>query len=218
MNCSQARDQMTASADLGSLVNTDWEFQTHLRVCEPCGHYFSDRLLEEKLSALVIPNPGIDFVDRAIGKAIEANRVDRRRLFSGPALAAMLLLGLFLGLVLNNRFAVNTSPTVTHPPIALWLNQVKPVNVVIDSSDSVEDATISIVLAENIELEGYPGTREMSWKTPLLKGKNLLTLPLIMQNGSEGYMDVSYSAGNKVYKTRVPVNAGLEPPVTGPSI
>lgn len=218
MNCSQVRERMTASDSLKSPETIGWELQSHLRVCEPCRHYFSDRLLEEKLSALVIPNPGIDFVDRAIGKAIEANRVDRRHLVNGPALAAMLLLGVFLGLILSKNYSADTSPTVTQTPIALWVNQVKPVNVVIDSSDKIEDATISIELAENIEIDGYPGTREISWKTSLLKGKNLLTLPLIMQSGSEGFMDVSYRAGNKVYKTRVPVNAGPETPATGPSI
>ncbi len=218
MKCSQARDLMTTSEALECLVDTDWEFQTHLRVCEPCRYYFSDRLLKEKLSALIIPNPGIDFADRVIGKTIETNRAERRHPFGGLALAAMLLLGIFLGLVLSDRFTEDTSLTVAHAAIALWVNQVKPVNVVIDSSDSFEDATISIVLAENIEIDGYPGTREMSWKTPLLKGKNLLTLPLILQHGTEGYMDVSYSAGDKVYKTRVPVNAGLKSAVTGPSI
>mgnify|MGYP006308402341 CR=1 FL=1 len=34
-------------------------------------------------------------------------------------------------------------------------------------------------LPEHVELEGYPGRRELSWETDLTSGSNLLAVPLV---------------------------------------
>lgn len=233
MRCSEARQQITALAGASPPAS----LQAHLRVCDLCRQLCEDRLLDNALNALCIPGPQKGFVERSIARAIEANRAAVREIAAGTgrgargwSLAATLVLGVFIGFWLNSHWRVPIAPEgvsaeqpqtnanalvaaaaaegpTVGPAIALLVNQVKAVNVVIDSVADQDEATIHIALAGNIEIDGYPGSRELRWNTRLLRGKNLLTLPLILQTAADGYLDVSYSAGSDVHRLRIPVNA-----------
>jgi hypothetical protein len=81
--------------------------------------------------------------------------------------------------------------------------QSQTVRVLIDSADDRDSATITISLADNLELEGFPDDRVIEWETPLKRGKNLLPLPLRLMDGTESHLDVAFSHGQTRKKVRI---------------
>jgi len=82
------------------------------------------------------------------------------------------------------------------------------VEVVIDAGAGRNEATLTIELADNLELEGFPNERVISWQTQLTEGKNLLRLPLILkdESDSEFNVDLSYGSTRKAITVMVRAN------------
>ena len=208
MQCSQAQDKLKSVLQSDAISSEEQELQRHLQHCELCQQYCSDQILHKKLSSLNAPEPRAGFADRSIARAIEQHISSTTPLLPANiwVMAAVLVLGVMLGVFFTNNFSLDgVSPAAQ--PIALMVNQVKPVNIVIDSDTYSQTSTITLLLADNIAIEGYPDTNELSWKTELHKGKNLLILPLILKNRSPGYMEISYTSGDRTHRVRVQVSA-----------
>jgi|TARA_B110000503_G_scaffold124103_1_gene190333 hypothetical protein len=208
MQCSQAQDKLKSVLQSDAISSEEQELQRHLQHCELCQQYCSDQILHKKLSSLNAPEPRAGFADRSIARAIEQHNSSTTPLLPANiwVMAAVLVLGVMLGVFFTNNFSLDgVSPAAQ--PIALMVNQVKPVNIVIDSDTYSQTSTITLLLADNIAIEGYPDTNELSWKTELHKGKNLLILPLILKNRSPGYMEISYTSGDRTHRVRVQVSA-----------
>ena len=58
-------------------------------------------------------------------------------------------------------------------------------NIAIDTDRALQGATISILLAGDVELDGFGTRRELTWNTDLQAGVNKLTLP-VRAVGAEG--------------------------------
>ncbi len=91
--------------------------------------------------------------------------------------------------------------------VAMVPQQSKTVRVLIESADERDSATITISLAENLELEGFPNERVIEWDAPLKAGKNLLELPLRLMNGASSHLDVAFSHGQTRRNVRIAVSA-----------
>jgi hypothetical protein len=90
------------------------------------------------------------------------------------------------------------TPGVTaNPQVLLALHEVRPVNVSLDSPESLQGAEIHIVLTGAIGLEGYAEQRELRWVTDLDRGLNQLTLPLVALGPSGGQVMVEVQHGDK---------------------
>lgn len=258
MNCSQVQQQLSAHYRAGAVptetatAHAD-AVRRHVGSCELCQQFESDLILHAQLNSLQIPGPRAGFVDVALAAATSAAAPQNRKTYSGWAVAATLLIGLSLGVLVSNtalqeRQAADPTPTtlagaeppITDPtvpgedltaelaqplqqhlhqpqtqPVALILNQAVPINVVIDSDAEQLGATITVSLADNVMLDGYPDNRELTWQADLKQGKNLLTLPLIINNTDAGHFDIAYQAGGQTH--RVTVNLIATAPAAQPT-
>ncbi|WIO73857.1 hypothetical protein QP938_11215 [Porticoccaceae bacterium LTM1] len=186
--------------------------QQHLVNCDLCKHFYSDYQLAQQLNAFQ-PAPSDDFADRCIAKAVKENTRSVKRSSTYWPVAAALVVGILIGSIGSMDFN-GSDPTVADAvvpqvaePIALQVNEIKMVNVVIDSDVHLPSSTITVSLADNMTIEGYPASQQLSWETELLQGKNLLTLPVVMNSDEEGYMEISYSSNGEVQSVRVNVSA-----------
>jgi len=71
------------------------------------------------------------------------------------------------------------------------------VNLVFNSPSSLENVTFTVSLPNNMEMRGYPGSQQVSWKANLQAGKNLLHLPIIAKDANEGVVLTKLNYGNK---------------------
>ncbi len=84
-----------------------------------------------------------------------------------------------------------------NPQVRLALHEVRPVNVSLDSPESLQGAEIHVVLTGAIGLEGYAEQRELRWVTDLDRGVNQLTLPLVALGPNGGQVMVEVQHGDK---------------------
>jgi len=204
MKCPDAQKALREALENNQRSGTDKCFQ-HLSDCDLCRHYYSDLLLGDKLKSMQIPEPSTDFVENCIARAVTAQKVSIGIPANLWSMVAMLLIGIMLGVMFASHQPAFDAPSAFSHPLAMVANKTKLINVVIDSDEYQSNATIIITLADNVEIEGYPDTRELSWQTELLKGKNLLALPLILHGGSEGYFEISYTASEGTQRVRVDI-------------
>ena len=202
MKCPEAHVAMLASIERG--VALDAQTRTHLAECDDCREDFADWTLDHALRVQSTPVPDDDFVDRAIAYAIRDAAVRRRRRLS--IAASIAIVAVALGFMFGN---LRTLPTdaVTTAQVTLTAHEGKTVRVVIDSPVEQNSATVTIELADNLELAGFPNERKIEWQTNLSEGKNLLALPLMLMNDAESHFDVALSYGTTRKDVRVAVHA-----------
>ena len=70
--------------------------------------------------------------------------------------------------------------------IAVAMNQAQTVSLIFDSHTDIQLAKLRIDLPDNMELDGYPGRRELTWQTSLKKGQNILDLPIMAIGVGQG--------------------------------
>jgi len=104
------------------------------------------------------------------------------------------------------------------PQVTMQLNEVKAVNLVFNTPEAFADATISMTVPDNFEIDGYGETKVLSWNTSLKKGQNLLSLPLIPISAEQGELVavISFKDQQKVFKIKLNVESYMDSSI-GPS-
>lgn len=157
---------------------------------------------------VVAPRPG--FYDRALLRATHegARRQRNRWLLTGfgSAVAAGLALWLVSGLFLATPELPQQEATI--PGITMTLEEPRTVNLVFASATSLDNATLTVMLPDGIELAGFPGQREITWQTSLNEGKNLLPLKLIATSpfGGEVLARLEHDSRNRTFRLRIDVS------------
>jgi hypothetical protein len=202
MNCNHHRDTIRALGYRDDQL--DATSREHLDACELCRAWYREDLLQAALAAQPVPDPSAGFVDRVLANAVSAAPAQHRptrRNWAAAAVFAVAVTGTFI------TFGLRESPLEEMSQVAQ--REARVVNVVIDASDRREDATLTIRLAEDLELEGYAGLHVIEFQTDLERGRNLLALPVRSKTGAGGeiWIALSHDGGNE--KTmRIHVNAG----------
>ena len=210
MNCSGIRQRIRDEMLQGQPLNHDAVIVRHIRHCDLCRSLYADTVLERELREMPVPEPRDDFSARAIGNAVRSNRMKRIHSFVGISAAAMLIVvaGLFFTRGLPD-FSGAPGPT-PDAGIASLNGMEKTVRVMIEAKESRQDATLAIDLPENIALKNYPGYHQLTWQTDLTQGKNLLELPLLVTDDTEGYVYIHYRYNGNEQQVRIPVRAEKE--------
>jgi hypothetical protein len=138
-----------------------------------------DPELAALLRAYAAPAPPPGLFDTAVQHALRVHRRNAQRRARPVGLRAAVAAGaavLATGLVL--RFALWPSNVV--PTVSVNVNEPETVRLVFAADDPLEEATMTVRLPPGVELEGFPGEREIRWATSLAEGRNLLPLTLIV--------------------------------------
>lgn len=207
----------------------------HLEQCSPCRHLLRDeQVLREALRDMPVPAPSAGFAARALRRAAAANEETRqtrnRRVFAGGFATAMVGVGVLwfvTGIynpegdvaVTQSQLAENKSQAVVPgsqvtesrtplPEFTIALRETRRVKLAFSSSESVQRVRISLVLPKDVEIEGYPGKRQIAWVTDLKKGENVLSLPLLAKSLQGGEFVARIEYGAMVKELRLNLNVG----------
>lgn len=167
---------------------------------------------DQELLALLkdCPVPAADagFYEQALVRAThEGSRRQRNRWMLtgfGAAIAATIAVWVVGGLLLGGPKAPDTAPI---PGVTIALAAPRTVNLVFASATALDTATLTVSLPEGIELDGFPGQREISWETSLNEGKNLLPLTLVAVGSSGGELlaRLEHDNRDRTFRLRVDV-------------
>lgn len=213
MNCNDLHTKLDDYLD-GLLSGEDaGALETHAGDCADCRMRLArERELRRALRALPVPDPDEGFFDRALARAAaqHTNVRPHRHRFSfglgavGGALAASLVLVLGWNMLRGPAEMPGHSEI---PGVSIALNEVREVSLVVESARNLDNTTFTVLLPEGVELAGFPSQREVSWQGPLVKGKNLLVLPIRASTagGGELVAFVKHTEKRKTFRLRMDV-------------
>jgi anti-sigma factor RsiW len=185
MNC-QETTALLADYCYGNLADAEQlAVEAHLDGgCAGCRQALAqERALRAALRAMPVPPPSRGFLEQAVHRAASTRRPStaRWRAAVGGALAAGVVLGLVATLFLRVP-----RPTEGIPGVTMALHEARTIQLALNSERELRQATVTIQLPEGVELRGFAGQREISWKTDLARGVNLLSLPLVAVAAKDG--------------------------------
>ncbi len=168
-----------------------------------------DPELQALLKDYPAPQAPAGFYDQAVARAThEGSRRQRNRWIMtgfGSAVAAGIALWFVGGFFLATPDATVTDPGI--PGITMTLEEPRTVNLVFASATALDSAMLTVTLPDGVELAGFPGQREITWKTSLNEGKNLLPLELIAVSpmGGEVLARLEHDDRNRTFRLRIDV-------------
>lgn len=148
-----------------------------------------EQQLVRALRDLPVPEPRPGFVDRALLNAVASER--RPSVIAHVVSRWETWIGLTVGMVaatLLTLWLAHPSVSGGSDPIALSVNEVRNIDVVINSERALNNATIRVVAIGGIELEGFEDERQLDWTANLRQGANLLTLPVLARSSGNGVL------------------------------
>jgi hypothetical protein len=192
MNC-EIVAQLIAEIASGQLAGTQpANARQHIAQCYDCSAALrgteSLALLKER-EAGIAPAPLFDSILKGLPTA-PAKQRGRQGFWLGTSIggavaASILALALTLGWI---GPAVDEAPAVAEFTVAL--GEPRDMDIVIETDRVLPGATVSILLAGDVELDGYGARRELSWTVDLNAGINRLTLPVVAVDPAGGRMVV----------------------------
>lgn len=167
-----------------------------------------DQEILELLKDYPMPEADAGFYDQALARAThEGTRRQRNRWLLtgfGAAIAATVAAWMVGGLLLNDPQLPDTAAAI--PGVTMAMEEPRTVNLVFASASALDSATLTVTLPDGIELDGFPGQREISWKTSLKEGRNVLPLTLVALTPAGGELLARLEHENRDRTFRLRVN------------
>jgi len=186
-------------------------FDQHLGECAICRQLVDQQSdLLKRLAdygEVTMPQPEAAFFDRAIARAAHAGTRRQRNRWMltgfGGAVAALLVVWIVSGVFFTA--ADVAEPQI--PSVTMALESPQTFNLVFSSATPLIDASMTVTLPDGIELAGFAGQREITWRTSLKEGKNVLPLTLIATSpvGGELLATLQHEDDDKVFRLHVTV-------------
>ena len=168
-----------------------------------------DQEILELLKDYPMPAADAGFYDQALVRAThEGSRRQRNRWLLtgfGGAIAARFAVWMIAGTLFTNPELPDAGAAI--PGVTIALEEPRTVNLVFASAISLDSATLTVSLPDGIELDGFPGQREITWETSLSEGRNLLPLTLIAltPTGGELLAHLEHDDRDRTFRLRVDV-------------
>lgn len=178
----------------------------HLSVCADCRHAFRALAYLRAERDLPVPDPAPGAVDDALrAAAAHGRRRVAGSFWSGVAvgalaasLAALALLFLLEAPIFESPgFESTRAPRAQPPEITLALRQPQELRIAIDAPEALAEAEIHVRLSGAVDLEGFPGERDIRWTTRLERGINELRLPVSATGEQGGQVRVVVRHGDR---------------------
>lgn len=168
-----------------------------------------ERELLELMKDYPMPEATTGFYDEALVTAAEEGRRRQKRRWLMTGFGSAVAAGLAILAVAMMLSTASQIPAVDDsiPGVTIALAEPHTVNLVFASAEALDTATLTVTLPEGIELDGFPGRREISWETSLAEGRNLLPLKLIAVApvGGELLARLEHDDRDRTFRLRVNV-------------
>jgi len=174
------------------------QVQTHLQNCRNCDRAWqAQRLLATSLRSQPAPAVPDGFETDILARVFAADvRNRRRRTALAFGLAATLLFGIVLGLLLGDLAGRRADYEVSDGRVVLQSERPTTIGVAFDAGTALKEVRFTIDLPAGLQVAGQPGVHHLSWTGELRKGQNLLKLPVIADAGTDGALVAVLSSGS----------------------
>lgn len=168
--------------------------------------------LNELLRSLPSKAPRADFANDVIGKALASAKQAPTNPGIRPqwAVAAVLLVGIF-AFALGQHGLPGADNTVIEPMqshvVQMTPHEVKQLDLMVVSATDKPNATITVSLADNLELNGYPHMKKLQWQTSLKAGPNKLSLPVNLLSPEDGKISVEINHNGSIKQIEISVDS-----------
>jgi anti-sigma factor RsiW len=186
MNCERVVELLTGPVG-ESAAQDRREAAKHATECEDCRGAVASVHALRLVSLAPMPPARPDAWERALSAATRRSASERpraNRFWLGMGLGAAIATAAAIAVVALLPFTPVADPIAT-PTLTLALNQPQSVNISLNTPEALLDAEIHVLLSGAVGLGGYPGQRELQWRTNLDAGINQLSLPVVA-TGAEG--------------------------------
>jgi hypothetical protein len=213
MHCSKVREKLDDYLDgeLDRLAHS--AVREHLGGCAGCRARLDElQDLVARLADLTPPSPAAGFEERVLHQARRAHEgsspVRGQHRWLAAALAASLLAGVGIGLQVER----GAPETAALQSVAVVLDQPRTLQLLFRSARDADAVTFTLLLPDGVEVDGFPGRREISWQAGLKSGANLLPLPLVAHTAPGGVLVTRIREGehSRTFRLDVRVQAPQE--------
>ncbi len=208
MNCEAASARIRALASGELAAEERAAAMVHIEHCAECRSALHGAEALNALHARGMAQPPehffntvIETVGRTVGRA-----PDRSRFWLGAGFGAVAASIFAIALFLNWG---GVAPTSVTEQFLVSLDEPRTMSIAFETDKKLSGATISILLAGDIEIDGYGTRRELSWSENLEAGVNRLSLPIIANGISGGQMVVrlTHPLSEQVFVVQLPVES-----------
>jgi len=231
MNCTEIQKNIDDYCSGELDVELTNKYDSHLGTCSACARSVEDyKNLLASLKFMPVVGPSEGFAERAIRMAViqKGDSQHRRGFMVGfgsaavAALALWVVVGVFpqqtslpvSGNVSDKNNSVEMAKLETNvatgiPEFSIALNEQRDIKLAFYSSGELKGAQITLQIPENVALVGYPGRRELAWKTNLIKGDNFLRIPIVATGATGGQLvaQIEYKGKVKTLKVNLAIGA-----------
>jgi len=165
-----------------------------------------DQKVLELLEDHPMPVADAGFYDQALVRAThKGSRRQRMRWLLTGFGAATVAIWVVAGTLLSTPELPD--PVAAIPGVTIAMEEPRTINLVFSSAAPLDAATLTVSLPEGIELQGFPGQREITWETSLNEGKNRLPLTLIAISRAGGALlaRLEHDNRDRTFRLRVDV-------------
>lgn len=212
MTCKTLNENLDDFLDGGLETAEQATLKKHVAVCTDCQKTVNDaRHLQAMLKEYGesdVSVPESTFFDQAIATAAHTGTQRQRSRYwlkgFGSAVAAGLALFAVTLMFLQSPDRIDADGI---PGVTMALEQPQTVNLVFASASQLEDATLTVVLPDGVDVAGFEGQREITWVTSLSQGKNVLPLRLIATSprGGELLATLQHENDDRTFRLQVTV-------------
>lgn len=205
-DCKKVRFRLDDYIDGEITIAEADNIKKHLEQCPDCERRVRRaRELQSQLRQLPAAEPDADFTQRQFQQlwyrepeTVRKERWPRFRV--DPGLVAALVIGLVLGGVFMQWQSQQRAEPLQ--VMTLQTNETKEVKFAINANQRMDNVTMTINVPANMELEGFPGQREITWTTRLEPGMNMLRLPVRASQSGEGLLSMRLSTDSGFQKAQ----------------
>ena len=192
MNCEFVADKMSELASRSLAQNELATCMDHVESCSDC----SDALRgAEALFALQGRDTDVTptgLFARVMDKVTDApaQRESSHRFWWGAGFGGAIAASFFAAALALGWFGNITTHEPEMAEFLIALHEPREMDIAIETGQPLQGATITILLSGDVELDGFPGRRELTWTEDLAAGINRLRLPVIAMREGGGQMIV----------------------------
>jgi len=165
----------------------------HIATCEECADALQGAIAMQTVHSQHAESAPEGMFERVMSRTLAATerQAAGQRFwlgagFGGAIAASLLAVAFALGML-----AIPEQPDVAEFYVSM--DESRPMHVAIEADRPLANATISILLSGDVEIEGFGDRRELSWTDDLNAGTNKLTLPMRAVGVEGGQMVVRLS-------------------------